>query len=351
MSSIGIALTQLARVRDPRSRAALAIGVTDICVAKPLTNRIEPLANDILLSLANKVEESVRIQMASRLADCDWAPRGIVRYLAFDAPSVAASVIARSQVLDADDLIELAEKGSRAHRVMIAERHHIGIAVTDAVADRSEIDVLEALSANATARMSTGTLEKCMDAAEQAPGISTNLLDRDDLPAALVERLTDEISAAVRTQVEAHFGLSHGALDHVGTRTAARETSHDEDKDARELVSRMSAAGELNGTVAVHAIAEGKIVLFDHAIADLCGVSADQWRTAVGISSVRATALACRAARIDKNLFPAVLRGMQRAGRVQPDLPPDAMVSAATVFQKYTPGSAYDALRRLAPSD
>jgi uncharacterized protein (DUF2336 family) len=289
--------------------------------------------------------------MAAKLSDCDWAPRGIVRYLAFDAPSVAAAIIAKSQVLDAEDLVELAQKGSREHRVMIAGRCHIGIAVSDAVADRSEIDVLAALSANGSARLSSATLTKCIDAAEQSPDISRLLLDRDDIPAALIERLTDEISTAVRSQVEAHFDLAAGALDETGADASPQPPDEDVDEDARKLIARMAAAGELNGTVAVRALSDGKIVLFDHAIADLCGVTADQWRTAVGISSVRATALACRAARIDKNLFPSVLRGMQRAGRVQKDLPADAMSNAAKVFQKYTPGSAYDALRRLVPGD
>lgn len=351
MSSIGTALTQLARVRDPQSRAALALGVTDICVAKPLTNRIEPLANDILLSLAHKVEESVRIKMAARLSECDWAPRGIVRFLAFDAPSVAASVIAKSQVLESDDLVELAQQGSREHRVLIAGRHHIGIAVSDAVAFNSEIDVLAALSANQSARLSSTTISKCIDAAGQSPDISRLLLDRDDIPSTLIERLTDEISTAVRSQVEAHFDLSPGILDSLESQNPSSAPEQDEDEEARILVARMAAAGQLKGTVAVRALADGKIVLFDHAIADLCGITADQWRTAVGISSVRATALACRAARIDKNLFPSVLRGMQRAGRVQANLSPDAMTGAANVFQKYTPGSAYDALRRLAPGD
>jgi hypothetical protein len=112
----------------------------------------------------------------------------------------------------------------------------------------------------------------------------------------------------------------------------------------------MAAAGELNGTVAVRALTDGKQLLFDYAIADLCGLTVENWRSALGVSSMRATALACRAARIDKSLFPSVVRGMQKAGRILEDLPPDAMVSAANIFQKFTPGSAHDALRRLALS-
>lgn len=348
MSNIASALTQLARVRDPQSRGLLALGVTDICVAKPLTNRTQPLANDILLSLAHKVEEAVRIQMASRLADCEWAPRGIVRYLAFDAPGVAKAIIEKSLVLEAEDLVELAETGSEEHRKLIAGRCHIGMAVSDAVASRSEASVIERLIRNTTARISDSTMAICIESALENEDVSRLMLERDDIPPVFVERLTAQISNSVRQQVEQHFDLEQGQLDDIGINAGNTPVVEDTEAEARKLVERMAAAGELNGTVAVRALTDGKSLLFDFAIADLCGLTVDQWRAALGMSSMRATALACRAARIDTSLFPSVVRGMQKAGRIQENLPSDAMVNAANVFQKFTPGSAHDALRRLA---
>ncbi|PIW31549.1 MAG: hypothetical protein COW29_01410, partial [Rhodobacterales bacterium CG15_BIG_FIL_POST_REV_8_21_14_020_59_13] len=348
MSDIASALTHLARIRDPQSRAALALGVTDICVAKPLTNKTQPLANDILLALAHKVEETVRIQMASRLADCEWAPRGIVRYLAFDAPCVAETIIKKSLVLEPEDLVELANSGSREHRILIAGRCHIGIAVSDAVVAYSEPDVIDRLIRNTSARISDSTMTICMNNAIEDEDLSRLMLERDDVPPGFVDRLTARISDAVRNQVEQHFDLEAGKLDEIGENAPDASTAEDSETQARKLVERMAASGELNGTIAVRALTDGKSLLFDYAIADLCGVTVEQWRVALGMSSMRATALACRAARIDKSLFPSVVRCMQKAGRIQDDLPADAMFSAANVFQKFTPGSAHDALRRLA---
>ncbi|GJL97764.1 MAG: hypothetical protein DHS20C06_15810 [Hyphobacterium sp.] len=350
MSNIASALTQLARVRDPQGRAALALGVTDICVTKPLTNRTQPLANDILLSLAHKVEESVRIQMAAQLADCDWAPKGIIRFLAFDAPSVAAEIIRKSQVLEADDLIELAETGIREHRLLIAGRDHIGIGISDAVAARAETDVIERLIQNTTARLSNSTIQICAEAARTNAGLSQDLLNREDIPPSIVDSLTRQISKAVHDQVEQHFDLESGKLDELGENATGNSPTENDDELARGLVEQMAARGELNGTVAVRALTDGRFILFDYSIAYLCSLEVDQWRSAIGMSSMRATALACRAARIDKTLFPSVVRGLQKSGRIQDDLPSEAMITAAKVFQKFTPGSAHDALRRLAQS-
>lgn len=350
MSEIASALTQMARIKTPESRAALALGVTDICTAKPLSIRVEPLANDLLLSLAHKVEEQVRVQMANKLAGCDWAPRGIIRFLAFDAPSVAETVIRQSTVLEADDLIELAETGSEAHRVMIAQRQHIGIAVSDAAAAPSEIKVLRELAQNHSARLSDRTMDQCFTAADEDDDIARHLIERDDLPPGIIDKLTRKISGAVRDQVEKHFDLNPGDLAGVGSEVTTPINAEDEEEEIKKLVERMSATGELDGTTVVRALTDGKILFFDHAMADLCGLPVENWRAALGASSMRATALACRAARIDKSLFPSVVRGMQKAGRIQDDLPSDAMMSAANIFQKFTPGSAHDALRRLALS-
>ncbi|QNL19035.1 DUF2336 domain-containing protein [Hyphobacterium sp. CCMP332] len=104
------------------------------------------------------------------------APRGIVRYLAFDAPSVAKAIIEKSLVLEAEDLVELAETGSEEHRKLIAGRCHIGMAVSDAVARRSEASVIERLIRNTTARISDLTMAICIESALENEDISRLML-------------------------------------------------------------------------------------------------------------------------------------------------------------------------------
>lgn len=350
VSGMMTALSSLARVKDPASRAQLALGVTDICAASPLSRRAEPIADELLLTLARKAEQRVRMAMAARLADCAWAPHEVVRFLAFDAPAVAEPIIARSVRLTEGDLVRLADEGTRDHRVLIANRPNITIAITSALSRHSEIVVMRALAANTTASLSELACETLSACARTDAILARTLSTRPDLPEILAGEIATHIADALEDELVDEFGNGIQLDNAVKHDTVASAIADDDDTLARKLVEKLVAAGTLNGTFALRSLTEGNDALFDYSIASLCTISATQWRKALAAGGVRAAALACRSARIDRSVFPTILRGLQRSGRIQSELGEDAMTGAAKVFANYTVGSAHDALRRLADS-
>lgn len=344
------ALSSLARVKDPESRAQLAIGVTDICAGAPLSRRAEPIADELLLTLARKAEQRVRMAMAARLADCAWAPHEVVRFLAFDAPAVAEPIIVRSLRLTEHDLIRLSDEGTRDHRVLIARRPDISVAITSALSRHSEIVVMRALAENASANLSELACETLSICARNDEAIAELLRRRPDLPKILAGEIAERTVQSLDDSLVDTFGEAICLENAQQAEAVASALTEDDDTLARKLVEKLVAAGTLNGTFALRSLTEGNDALFDQAIASLCTISALQWRKALAAGGVRAAALACRSARIDRSVFPTVLRGLQRSGRIQSELGEDAMAGAAKVFANYTPGSAHDALRRLADS-
>lgn len=350
MGNAAIALAGLARLRDPESHGRLALSITEICTATPLSERAEPLAGEILVTLARKAEEEVRIAMAAALAGCDWAPHGIVRFLAFDAPSVAREVILHSLRLTEDDLHELAETGSHDHRCLIAERPDISGKVSDALCHRIEPAVMRTLIGNSTAILTEAGFIRCAEYAAGDPESGETLCRRHDLPETIALKLYQTVSEAVRDQLMDRFELDPGKITPIAEFAAETARSDDADTGAARLIEKLQFAGKLNPAFAVKALSEGREVVFDHAIAALCGLSIDDWRKALGLSGARTLALACRAARIDRSIYPTVLRCMQKAGRIHDGIQEQAMSGAARVFRDYTPGKAHDSLRRLADS-
>jgi len=350
MSDIATALEGLARVRDPKSQGMLATGITELCVATPLTARAEPIAAELLLILARKAEESVRIAMANTLADCDWAPHDVVRFLAFDAPSIAQHVILRSLCLTEADLIEICETMGVEHRCIVADRPGISATVSEAVSRQNESDVVSALASNKTAVLTDIVFERCVSAATDIPAMGTVLSHRPDLPEAIARKLYACVSDAVRKQLTERFSLASEKLTPVtefATESARIDT---DDESAAKLIEKLQFAGTLNGGVAVKALSEGRETLFDHAIAALCGLTPEDWRKSLASSGARTIALACRAARIDRSVYPTVLKSMQNAGRVHDGIEDQAIATAARIFRDYTPGKAHDSLRRIADS-
>tara|TARA_R110002096_G_scaffold36434_3_gene101769 strand:+ start:1660 stop:2715 length:1056 start_codon:yes stop_codon:yes gene_type:complete len=350
MGDAAIALAGLARLRDPASQGRLALGITDLCVAAPLSKRASPIAGEILVRLAEKAEQAVRIAMAEALAGCDWAPHGIIRFLAFDAPPVAREVILRSLCLTDADLIEVSDSRSEDHRCFIAQRPGLSGAVSDALCLHVEHSVLQLLASNTTATLTPKGFEQCAETALEHPQLGDALCQRPDIPERIAKKLFDSLSQAVRDQLSDRFEIDRSKLQAVAEFSSVTARVEDEDEVAARLIEKLQIAETLNPGFAVKALAEGKEILFDHALAALCGLSADDWRKVLGMSGARAIALACRAARIDRSIFPTVLRAMQHAGRVHHGIEEQAIAGAARIFRDYTPGKAHDSLRRIADS-
>ncbi|MCW5725364.1 MAG: DUF2336 domain-containing protein [Maricaulaceae bacterium] len=344
------ALSSLAKVRSPASREALTLGVADICTAKPLSEKASPVAGELLLTLAKMTEERVRIALAAKLAGCAWAPHEVIRFLAFDEIGVARHIITKSPCLTETDLLELIAARGPEHRRAIAERPHIAIPVTDALAAHGEPLTLQALAANPSAAISTMTFDICLKAAAETPALRDLLAKRPDFPASLAEGLCLLVSERLRDELITRFDLDRDTLAEAVAETTTAAGREDEDSLAAKLVTEMGASGALNGAFALRALTQGKDVLFDHAIAALCGVTPGEWRTALALSGVRSAALACRAARIDRGVFPTVHRALARAGRVHPVLEGAAMDAAAQIFQLYSIDKARESLRRIGQS-
>ena len=91
----------------------------------------------------------------------------------------------------------------------------------------------------------------------------------------------------------------------------------------------------------------GEEAVFDHAIAHLCGIKVSQWRIALAMGGVRAAAMACQAANLERTAYPVIHKALQRSGRMHQALEGDAMSAAANVFRMYGPEKAAKVLRQM----
>ena len=89
-------LNVLARMKDPGKRKELALGITELCLAQPLAPRTEPVAGELLVTLSSKADDETKAIIATRLANCDWAPHAAIRFLAFEPVEIGAVIIKKS---------------------------------------------------------------------------------------------------------------------------------------------------------------------------------------------------------------------------------------------------------------
>lgn len=341
------AFEQLARVKDPAARGQLAMGVTDLCTANPLAPETEPVAGELLITLVDKADLPVRVKVAEKLASCAWSPQNVVVHLASDQIEVAALLIRKSPRLSDDDLVVLAQNGTPDHRFHIAARPNIALVVTNKLAEPAEPPVLRALANNDTAEISDETIETCLTAARDNPKLREALARRHDLSTDHAMRLCLMLPEHWQEELTRRFGLNKEEIEKKAISTALESATEDQDKAAADRVQGMIDEGKLTGMWAINALKAGEEVVFDHAIAKLNKVTVPQWRVGLAMGGVRAAALACHGADLDRTAYPVVHRALQRSGRLHQVLEGDAMAAAANIFRMYTTEKAQKALRQL----
>tara|TARA_R110000868_G_scaffold57591_2_gene177791 strand:+ start:21376 stop:22434 length:1059 start_codon:yes stop_codon:yes gene_type:complete len=341
------AIAQLAKMRDPNMRQQLALGVTDMCLAQPLSATAEPVAGELLITLSGTVDAQTKIAMAEKLSASDTAPHAVIRHFAFDDIEVACIIIRNSSQLNEQDMLALAETGSPEHRRHLACRANLCLNVTDTLARPAEPVILRALANNDTAQISESTLNICLTVAKDHLKLREALARRHDLSTDYATQLCIMLPENWREELYRRFGLDKDRVEGLAVKAALDSTPVGVDTEAARMVDTASAAGELSGKYAMAALKAGKEAVFDHAIARLCGLSPGQWRVALAMGGVRAAAMACQAAGLDRTAYPVIHRALQRSGRMHQQLEGDAMNAAANVFRMYGPEKAAKVLRQL----
>ncbi|MHA6289639.1 DUF2336 domain-containing protein [Maricaulis sp. CAU 1757] len=341
------ALHLLTKMRDPDQRHQMALGVTDLCTAQPLSPTADPIASELLITLSDRSEAETKLAMAKKLANCDWAPHTAIRHFAFQPIEIASVIIKSSDRLLDKHMVELAERGSPEHRLMLAGRPNICLAVTDVLAKPREANILRALASNDTAEISENTLSICLSVARAHPKLREALARRPDLSTEFATQLCIMMPDNWREELYRRFALDKGEVEKLTVQAALSAAPESADKEAAAKVQAAHEAGELSGKYALDALSGGDEVLFDHAIAHLCGIKVGQWRVALAMGGVRAAAMACQAAQLERTAYPIIHRALRRSGRMHQALEGDAMSAAANVFRMYGPEKAVKVLRQM----
>jgi uncharacterized protein (DUF2336 family) len=114
----------------------------------------------------------------------------------------------------------------------------------------------------------------------------------------------------------------------------------------RRLVAKLEAAGELRPGYLVRALKEGKLSLFQTAMAALGHLPVSEVRRACNAPSPELIALACAAVGIDRVVFPTLLVLMRELNAGRPGGDPEAGKRAVSAFTR-DPDNAARAFRDL----
>lgn len=349
-------LARLAKSNNPKKRDELMIALGSLCAINPVQDPgAQDVFGEILVLLNDRASEDARMKTSNILCEKPWAPRPLILKWAYDIIPVANPVLLKSPVLTPKDLVAVTNSASMFHRLAIAARPQIGEPVTGALAGLSEPEVLTVMIGNDTADMNVETFATCVRVSRRHPELRQKLSHRPDTPRSLLPSLFAYSSKEERLVMAEHLGVDADNFSQV-VKQAVLERGNDhkgamlsKELEVSRLVNKLAKSDRLRPSVLVKAASEENTLLFEHAIAHLVGISVIQFREALEKGQIKAFTLACKAAGIDRSIFPTLYRNLHECGFLQYPLSGDNASLAAKTFAEHSVAAAAVALRLMVP--
>ncbi len=314
-------LIELARDPNPAARIALSERITDICLQAPrqLNPDEKEVAGHILIQLSRDFETQLRSRLALQLAASPRAPKQLILALARDEISVSAPVLSQSPMLDEQDLVEIVKNKTSAHRLTVAMRSGITAAVSNALVQAEEPDVLQALVSNKSAEISSAAMDYLVAESKVQANLQGPLVARDDLPPDLVQKMFAFVSNALKYDIQTKYEIDIEILD-AAFRDAQPAQSEsvaaagpDPANKAASLVAKMRDSGELSLNRVIGFLREKRLNLFLEGLSLLSELDPRTITNLAFEGEGQGMAVVCRAIGADRSQFATITLLLERA--------------------------------------
>lgn len=207
--------------------------------------------DSLLFGFIGDCDVDALVSLSRKLAPVSFAPVSVVRRLAADFNiAVAGPVLSHSPVLSSNDLIEVATSRGQGHLLAISARPEIDVAVTQALIDLGDRDVLRRVAGNERATITRAGLLRLVAASKGDPLLTEKTGLRADLPVRLLHELLDNSTAAVHARLlaKAPAPLRAEIQSRVETITLESKRQAERPRDLRSamaLVERLAESRQL----------------------------------------------------------------------------------------------------------
>ncbi|MGL5165849.1 MAG: DUF2336 domain-containing protein [Afipia sp.] len=165
--------------------------------------------NSLLLSFIDDCDIDALVELSRKLAPVPFAPISVVRKLATDPNvAIASPMLTQSLVLSSEDLLEVATLCGQGHLLAISGRAEIDAAVTQALIDLGDREVLRRVAGNEGAPITRVGFLRLVAASKGDPLLAERTGLRADLPVRLLHDLLDNCAGAVHARLMAKAPVS-----------------------------------------------------------------------------------------------------------------------------------------------
>lgn len=342
-------LTELARDKSRKGRAALAAVIDDLFDHKAhvLSDRERRLMFNIIENLIHEVEVSVRRKFSEKLALSTDVPHSLITALANDDIDVAYPVLAHSNVLRDQDLIEIIHLRTEEYHLAVTLREDLGENVSAALVEAEGEDVIVSLLKNNNAKISEATLEYLVEQSQRVDTFQEPLLHRQELKEDLAKKMFIWVSEALRSHIIGRYKLDESTVGEILKQTTAEaleDLPGEQDESIERLLRNLKNDGMVGPELLVKTLSRGEIPLFVGIFCEMTELDSLTARRILFGGTGEDLALACRAVEISELLFATIYSKTRRVSPTHPNATREDVNRMLTQYRDITVDDASHAL-------
>src|SRR4029078_4138306 len=337
-------LEQAVRIGSQETGVRTLKSITDLFLGtkEKLSEEQIEVFDEVLSHLIARMESTALIELSERLEPVNNAPNNVVHTLAVDDEiAVAGPVLALSNRLTTQDLVEIAMAKRQSHLLAIYKRSHLGTALTDVLVERGDTQVITALAENAGAELSEKAYADLIDKPEADETLLEKLGLRVDIPLHMFRRLLERVSEAVRTRI---LALAPAAkrddiaeiLASISNDTVEADEVDRDFATAERLVRLMHEKGELDQVALLGFAKSRQYAAAVTALATLCDASVDMIKQMLDDGRNEPLLIPCKVAGVSWPTLRALLQD-EVLGRTASD---DELIKLKSDYNKLSPTTA-----------
>jgi uncharacterized protein (DUF2336 family) len=292
-----------------------------------------------LTALLDDLSPLVRKALADTFATATAAPPSIILALANDQSEISAPVLSHSPLLTDTQLIDCAAIGDAFAQAAIAIRPVVAAPVAAALAEIGRREALVALAVNPGADIPEFSQRRIVARFGDDAEVREALLSRENLAPAARSDLVAATAQALAAFVNLRGWMSaervekvvRESCDRARVMIAADIESGSDWAGALALAAHLRQSGQLTASLLLRAVLSGNMCLFEAALVELSGLSADK---VLGLARRRRGGglnILFRAAGLPATLVPAFEAALAARGDAKED--DDARLSRTMVRQ------------------
>ena len=308
---------------SPASRVDTATKIAGGVDGESLTDQERTLAQEIFRIMVNDAEVRVREALAVNLKESPNLPRDVALNLARDVDTVSLPVLTLSEVLDDNDLAEIIHTQGEHKQMAIASRQVVSEAVSDALIETGNENVVTTLISNEGAKISDISFEKVVDTLGESEKIQNAMVNRSALPITVAEKLVTRVSEALRDKLLEKHRMSDDLTTDLLLQSRERATvllsTEAGSGDVQTLVRQLHENGRLTSSIILRALCMGDLRFFEAALGVLAKIPLINARTLIHDPGHLGLKRLWTSAKLPEAQFPAAVAAIDASRELEYD--------------------------------